>query len=105
MIKAYGKLVDEETRCIHYHGKNDIIALQCYKCKKYYACYKCHDGIESHPFSPYPISLSDDFPILCGVCKNLLTYQEYHNHTNCPYCLSDFNPGCQNHHDYYFKSE
>ncbi|ELU77989.1 CHY zinc finger [Streptococcus pneumoniae PNI0076] len=56
MIEAQGFLVDKQTRCIHYHSKLDIIALQCYDCKKYYACYRCHDSLENHPFEPYPLS-------------------------------------------------
>lgn len=77
MVEAQGFLVDKQTRCIHYHSKLDIIALQCYDCKKYYACYWCHDSLENHIFEPYPLSLIQDKPILCGVCLKLLTYKQY----------------------------
>jgi len=103
MIEAQGFLVDKQTRCIHYHSKLDIIALQCYDCKKYYACYRCHDSLENHPFEPYPLSLIQGKPILCGVCLKLLTYKQYKESLSCPFCFSRFNPGCQNHKERYFK--
>ena len=58
MIQVQGLLVDNESRCVHYHGEKDIISLQCYECKKYYACYQCHNAIETHLFSPYPLTLA-----------------------------------------------
>jgi len=33
MIQAQGLLVDDESRCIHYHNEKDIVSLQCYECK------------------------------------------------------------------------
>ena len=79
MNQAQGLLVDDEGRCVHYHGEKDIVSLQCYECKKYYACYRCHNAIETHVFSPYPLALSEDRPILCGACKRTMTFQEYQN--------------------------
>ena len=105
MTEAQGFLVDKQTRCIHYHSELDIIALQCYDCKKYYACYRCHDSLENHPFEPYPLSLIQDKPILCGVCLKLLTYKQYKESLSCPFCFSRFNPGCQNHKERYFKQQ
>ena len=52
MIQAQGLLVDDESRCVHYHSEKDIVSLQCYECKKYYACYQCHNTMETHVFSP-----------------------------------------------------
>lgn len=52
MNQAQGLLVDDEGRCVHYHGEKDIVSLQCYECKKYYACYQCHNAIETHVFRP-----------------------------------------------------
>ena len=103
MNQAQGLLVDDESRCIHYHGEKDIVSLQCYECKKYYACYQCHNAMETHIFSPYPLTLAEDRPILCGVCKRIMTFQEYQKQIACPYCKSPFNPGCKQHYSYYFK--
>ncbi len=54
MIQAQGLLVDDESRCVHYHSEKDIVSLQCYECKKYYACYQCHNTMETHVFLPIP---------------------------------------------------
>ena len=37
MVQAHGLLVDDESRCVHYHSDKDIVALQCYECQKYFA--------------------------------------------------------------------
>ena len=103
MVQAQGLLVDDESRCVHYHSDKDIVALQCYECQKYYACYQCHNELESHTFSPYPLNLKQDRPILCGSCKKTLTYEKYREKGSCPYCAALFNPACQSHHSMYFK--
>ena len=103
MVQAQGLLVDDESRCVHYHSEKDIVALQCYECKKYYACYQCHDTLESHVFSPYPLILKEARPILCGSCKTLLSYEEYTEKGTCPFCNAQFNPACQKHHSIYFR--
>ena len=43
--KSGGKVIDEEGRCTHYHQENDIVALKCSDCEKYFSCYHCHDWI------------------------------------------------------------
>ena len=103
MVQAQGVLVDDESRCVHYHTDKDIVALQCYECQKYYACYQCHNALETHTFTPYPLSLKEDRPILCGSCKKILTYEEYSKKSSCPYCKAAFNPACQNHYSIYFR--
>ena len=103
MVQAQGLLVDAESRCVHYHTDKDIVSLQCYECRKYYACYQCHNALETHTFTPYPLSLKEDRTILCGSCKKTLTYEEYSKKSSCPYCNAAFNPACQRHHSYYFK--
>ena len=35
MVQAQGLLVDDESRCVHYHSVKDIVDLWCYECKKY----------------------------------------------------------------------
>lgn len=99
MIKIHGIGLDEEGRCTHYHTKLDIAALLCAKCRKYYACYSCHDGIEDHPFTA--TTPEEKYPVLCGCCKQKLTYQEY-KQGSCPYCHAQFNPRCSLHENIYF---
>ncbi|WP_082781999.1 CHY zinc finger protein [Streptococcus sp. DD10] len=103
MSVIYGQLVDEESRCLHYHGQTDILSLKCYECGKYYACYQCHNKLEEHLFSPYPIQNCQDKVVICGVCKMELTFGLYHENRSCPNCHSSFNPACRKHYHLYFK--
>ena len=101
MELIYGYLTDSCGRCIHYHTPLDIVALKCAQCQKYYACYQCHDALEAHPFEP--TAKSEQAPVLCGNCKQLLSRPQY-KRGHCPYCVADFNPRCQLHFDIYFKA-
>ncbi|EKS21047.1 hypothetical protein HMPREF9318_01001 [Streptococcus urinalis FB127-CNA-2] len=71
MTKLFGKTIDKEGRCIHYHTVNDIVALKCSYCERYYACFHCHDECENHKFKP--TTLEEAIPVLCGKCRNYLT--------------------------------
>ena len=74
-IKIHGIGLDKAGRCTHYHTQLDIAALLCAKCRKYYACYSCHDELEDHPFAP--TTPEETYPVLCGNCGRKLTLQEY----------------------------
>lgn len=101
--QVYGNLVDEETRCLHYHNSRDIIALKCYQCRHYYPCYHCHDQCEGHDYKAYP-SKFPDFVVLCGKCRWQMTIDEYRlSAYYCPNCQAAFNPGCKDHETIYFK--
>lgn len=99
-IKIYGLKLDGAGRCQHYHTDRDVVALKCAVCQRYYACYQCHDALADHTFAP--VATNDLAPVLCGVCRRTLTYQQYQL-GHCPYCGHAFNPGCQLHHDIYFR--
>ena len=43
-----GKLVDEYTRCVHYHSLLDVIAIKFKCCGVYYPCYSCHEEEADH---------------------------------------------------------
>ena len=70
-IKIHGIGLDKAGRCTHYHTQLDIAALLCAKCRKYYACYSCHDELEDHPFAPttpeeaYPVSQAAEYKVTC----------------------------------------
>lgn len=96
----YGEDIDYESRCKHYYGVNDVVALKCTFCQKYYACYKCHDRLENHTF--VPTDYLEDYPVLCGSCHGLLSFEAYQL-GYCCYCAHEFNPKCKNHEQYYFK--
>ncbi|HPI99453.1 MAG TPA: CHY zinc finger protein [Enterococcus sp.] len=98
----YGIEIDGNGRCLHYHQENNIVGLKCNKCKKYYACYQCHNTYESHTFEP--IAVSDTAPVICGHCHTTLTFFQYKKGA-CPYCQAKFNPNCQLHETIYFSED
>ena len=83
---VYGQLVDDETRCVHYRGEKDIIALKCAKCLKFYPCYQCHNEAEDHNFEPCLASQFDEHTIFCGHCKQTLSIETYLSVDACPHC-------------------
>jgi uncharacterized CHY-type Zn-finger protein len=104
-IKVYGKLIDDETRCEHYHAQVDVIAIKFKCCEKYYPCYQCHEETADHPAQTWTKDEWDIKAILCGVCKNELTINEYMRSGNCcPNCKGAFNPNCSKHYHLYFQS-
>ncbi|WLR52556.1 CHY zinc finger protein [Bacillus tianshenii] len=99
-----GLLVDNETRCLHYHKKTDIIAIKFPCCKTYYPCFYCHQETAGHPAHVIPKTSFDEKSILCGSCKYELTVTEYLQcRYQCPNCQAKFNPSCKNHNDLYFE--
>lgn len=104
MVK--GKVIDNQTRCSHYHTDLDIIAIKFKCCDTYYPCYSCHAETTDHKALTWEVSERDEKAILCGVCGHQLTVQEYMDSNNtCPLCQSSFNPNCKKHYDLYFTME
>jgi uncharacterized CHY-type Zn-finger protein len=94
---------DAETRCEHYHGPTDIIAIKMRCCRMYYACKDCHVALAGHPTEVWPEAEWEEKAVLCGACKSELTILEYmRSEYRCVYCGAQFNPKCQNHYQYYF---
>jgi uncharacterized CHY-type Zn-finger protein len=101
-----GVELDAETRCVHYHSALDIIAIKTACCGVYYACKDCHAALANHDIKVWPRSEWDVRAILCGVCGSELTIREYmSSNYSCPRCAAGFNPGCRNHHRFYFGPE
>ncbi len=105
-INVKGKIVDQHTRCTHYHSIKDIIAIRMKCCNKYYACIDCHSETAGHSASIWSVTEFDSKAVLCGGCHTEMTIAEYlqSNH-QCPFCKANFNPACSNHYKYYFASE
>lgn len=104
MITVKGKLVDNETRCAHYHSPVDIIAIKFRCCGEYYACYYCHEECAGHPAEKWPRSEYGTPAILCGNCRAESSIDEYlAGAYTCGYCQAAFNPKCKNHNHLYFS--
>lgn len=105
-INVFGKTVDDQTRCIHWHSQLDVIAIKFKCCNAYYPCFSCHAEAADHAHEVWPRDEFDTKAILCGVCGNELaisTYMESNN--SCPTCEAAFNPGCSKHYHLYFETD
>lgn len=103
--EVFGLDLDAQTRCRHYHGPTDIIAIKMKCCGKYYACKDCHEEQAGHAIEvwPRPEWLSTK-AVVCGACKSELTVSEYFEcEAVCPKCSANFNPRCSNHYHFYFE--
>ncbi|PKR83390.1 CHY zinc finger protein [Heyndrickxia camelliae] len=100
-----GSLVDEETRCTHYHTEKDRIAIKFFCCQTYYPCYQCHEEHGCGHSAVWPRKDFDQKAILCGTCGTELTIIQYMDcDYRCPKCNEDFNPGCHLHRHLYFEA-
>jgi len=98
--------LDSQTRCKHYHGATDIIAIKTKCCRVYYACKDCHQALADHPIEVWPESDFHERAILCGACGAELTIRQYMQcEFSCPACHAGFNPGCRNHYHFYFGAQ
>ena len=103
-VDVVGVDVDDHTRCGHYHGPLDIIALRFRCCGDWYPCIDCHRELSGHAAEVWPVSERDAVAVLCGACGHRLTVGEYLGcESTCPACRAAFNPGCALHHDLYFE--
>ena len=97
--------LDSQSRCQHYRGPTDIIAIKMECCRIYYACKDCHTSLAGHAATVWPESQWDERAILCGACSAELTIRQYMGSGySCPTCRAQFNPGCRNHYSFYFES-
>lgn len=103
---VHGLSVTPLTQCAHWHSSLDIIAIQHFCCRKFYACISCHDACESHASGAWPLYQRSEKAVLCGQCKYMLRIEEYMaSGSTCTNCGSGFNPGCKGHWAMYFEIE
>lgn len=105
MVQVQGSVVDEATRCTHYHLQLDIIAIKFRCCQQYYPCYQCHEESSGHSIKRWVRSELDsqENVILCGECHKELTFDQYSKSgAQCVNCKAHFNPKCALHYDIYF---
>ncbi len=104
MITVKGKIIDDETRCEHYHSPLDVVAIKFKCCGDYFPCYKCHEESTDHQATVWKKEEWNTKAILCGVCKTELTIQQYFDsEDHCPHCNAAFNPNCSKHYHLYFE--
>ena len=99
-----GVALDPRTRCGHWHGPTDIIAIKMRCCETYYACAQCHEELAGHAVRVWPKSEWDKPAVLCGACGGELSVNAYLAcDSRCPSCGAPFNPDCRHHHHLYFE--
>ena len=102
---VHGLDLDPETRCAHWRGPLDVIAIKMRCCGRYYACRDCHDALADHPAAAWPRAEWDAPAVLCGACGTEMSVAAYlacDNH--CPACGAASNPGCKLHRHLYFET-
>ena len=103
-VDVVGVDVDAETRCAHYAGPADVIAIKFKCCDTWYPCIDCHRALASHEVVVWPIRERDERAVLCGVCGATLSILDYLAcGSTCPQCGAQFNPGCVTHRHLYFE--
>lgn len=102
-VPVRGAEVGPETRCVHYHGPRDVIAIRFPCCEAFYPCFACHRETTDHEARRWPADRFHTHAVLCGTCQAVLTIQQYLDDDTCPSCGAAFNPGCARHHNRYFE--
>jgi uncharacterized CHY-type Zn-finger protein len=103
---VHGLSLTPLTQCAHYSSPLDIIAIRHACCSKFYACIACHNALETHEPTVWPISQRDERAVLCGRCGHVLGIGEYlGSESQCTECGRGFNPGCKGHWGRYFEVE
>ncbi len=101
-----GVNLDAQTRCEHWHGPTDIIAIKMKCCGVYFACKDCHAALADHAIEVWPEREWNQKAILCGACGKELSIREYmESGYSCPTCGAAFNPGCRKHYEFYFEEK
>ncbi len=99
----HGLDLDPESRCAHWRGPLDIVALKLACCGTYYACRDCHDALAGHAAKVWPRGSSAKVA-MCGACGEEMTAGAYLAcDDRCPACGAAFNPGCRKHRHLYFE--
>ena len=100
-----GRLVDEQTRCVHYHTQTDIIAIKFKCCNTYYPCYYCHEEVSGHNAEVWKKEEFNINAVLCGSCRTEMSINAYKDSGyKCPSCEAAFNSKCANHYHLYFET-
>ena len=102
-VEVFGPTVDDETRCVHWHGVTDVVAMKFACCDRYYPCFDCHAEAAGHEAVRWPVARFDEPAVLCGVCRSELSVRSYRSVNACPHCAASFNANCELHAHLYFE--
>ncbi len=103
-VPLRGVEVGPETRCVHYHGPRDVIAIRFACCGVFYPCHACHVAVADHDAERWSPDRFDTRAVRCGDCGTVLTIEQYVEADHaCSTCGTAFNPRCARHYDRYFE--
>lgn len=103
-VPLRGVDVGPETRCAHYDGPRDVIAIRFACCGVFYPCHACHLAVAEHDAERWAPDQFDTRAVLCGHCGTVLTIEQYlEGDQACSACGTAFNPRCARHYDRYFE--
>ena len=101
---VHGLDLDPQTRCRHWRGPTDILAIKFRCCGEYYACFDCHAALAGHEAQVWPAQEFATHALLCGACGAEHSIAAYLGcNAICPACGAAFNPRCSLHHPLYFE--
>src|SRR5439155_13300610 len=72
-----GVALDPQSRCAHWRGPLDIVAIRMRCCGTWYACRQCHDELAGHAAAVWPVAEWDEPAVLCGACGTELSIRDY----------------------------
>src|SRR5262249_7445019 len=98
-----GRRYRSATRCAHYHGERDIVAIKFKCCGYWFACLQCHSELAGHAAEVWAQEEAGEQAVMCGNGGTQLIIREYLRASACPHCEHRFNPGCATHHHLYFE--
>ena len=101
--EVLGAVVDAETRCAHWHGPDDVLAVLFKCCDRWFPCHACHQEASDHPSRTWTPAEDGVHAILCGRCGHTSAISTYRATGACASCGDAFNEGCRLHHHLYFE--
>ncbi|HLT68059.1 MAG TPA: CHY zinc finger protein [Microbacterium sp.] len=97
-----GSAIDDESRCVHWHGPNDVLAILFPCCREWYPCHDCHEESAGHLAALWPEGAGAEHAMLCGRCDRTTSIADYRATSTCSHCGGPFNEGCRLHAHLYF---
>ncbi len=97
-----GRVIDDQGRCIHHGGKDDIV---CFRYPDedwtFWACHECHDELHGPATRAWAKDEQNELAIQCGICRSILGIKFYRERQrngdhSCPHCKAPWNPAYQN---------